>query len=73
MNKYLWRGLVATLLGLAGVYWGVQLMGEDRTRYKGVLTLGVLSFGFGFITLLYRVFRTMDRSALLEEREKRKK
>lgn len=62
-----------TLLGVAGVYWGFKLMGEERELYKLVLTLGVILFGIGFITLIYRVFRRMDRSALLEERKVRKK
>lgn len=72
MNKYLWRGLIALLLGIAGVYWGIQLMGEEQGYYKLVLILGVILFGVGFITLLYRVFRTLDRSALLDARKNQK-
>ncbi|MGO1596511.1 MAG: signal peptidase [Sphingobacterium sp.] len=73
MNRYLLRGLVTTLLGIAGVYWGFKLMGAERELYKLVLTLGVILFGIGFITLIYRVFRRMDRSTLLEERKGQKK
>lgn len=47
-------------------------MGEEQGYYKLVLILGVILFGVGFITLLYRVFRTLDRSALLDARKNQK-
>lgn len=73
MNKYLWRGLLAIVLGMVGIYWGIQLMEQEEGWYKLALTLGVILFGVGFITLVYRLFRSVDRSTLLEKRKTQQK
>ena len=73
MNKYLWRGLLAIGLGMAGIYWGIQLMEQEEGWYKLALTLGVILFGVGFITLMYRLFRSIHRSTLLEKRKTRQR
>lgn len=73
MNKYLWRGLLAIVLGVVGIYWGIQLMEQEEGWYKLALTLGVILFGVGFITLVYRLFRSIDRSTLLEKRKTQQK
>ena len=73
MNKYLWRGLLAIVLGMVGIYWGIQLMEQEEGWYKLALTLGVILFGVGFITLVYRLFRSIDRSTLLEKRKTQQK
>jgi len=48
-------------------------MDADNSWYKPLLIVGVLSFGFGFITLIYRMFRKIDRNSILDERKANKK
>ena len=43
-------------------------MGAENSLYKLLLIAGVLLFGLGVILLLYRIFRKIDRAALIEDR-----
>jgi hypothetical protein len=40
--------------------------------YKPIMILGVLSFGIGFLRIIYRLIRKIDRNALLEMRKDKK-
>ncbi|WP_409151139.1 signal peptidase [Sphingobacterium sp. BS-2] len=73
MNKYLIRGLAFTLLGIICIYYGTILMESDNNWYKPLLVVGVIAFGFGFITFIYRLFRKIDRNSLLDDRKSKKK
>ncbi|GGE11334.1 hypothetical protein GCM10011516_06370 [Sphingobacterium cellulitidis] len=44
-------------------------MQAENNWYKLLLTVGVIAFGVGFITLIYRLFRKIDRNTLLDERK----
>ncbi|OYD40474.1 hypothetical protein CHT99_18455 [Sphingobacterium cellulitidis] len=68
MNKFLIRGLAFTLIGIGCIYYGIILMRAENNWYKLLLTVGVITFGVGFITLIYRLFRKIDRNTLLDER-----
>ncbi|MFD1164152.1 hypothetical protein ACFQ2C_00885 [Sphingobacterium daejeonense] len=76
MNKYLIRGTAFTVVGILCLYYGINLMKSDLTDnlwYKILLIAGVLSFGYGFITLIYRMFRKIDRNTIIDHRKSNKK
>ena len=73
MNKYLLRGIIGTVLGLAFCLLGLYLMDEESPSYKWILVFGVVLFGFGFLTIIYSLIRKIERHSLLDERKKHSK
>ena len=69
-NKYLLRGILGTVLGLAVGALGLFLMDKEQPFYKWVLVLGVVVFGTGFLTIIYSLIRKIERRSLLDERRK---
>lgn len=70
MNKYLLRGIIGTVSGLALCSLGLYLMDDDSSTYKWILMLGVAVFGLGFLTIVYSLIRKIERHSLLDERRK---
>ena len=70
MNKYLLRGIIGTVLGLAFCLLGLYLMDDDFPFYKWILVFGVVAFGVGFLTIVYSLIRKIERRSLLDERKK---
>lgn len=70
MNKYLLRGIIGTALGLALCLLGLYLMDDEFPGYKWVLVVGVVVFGFGFLTIVYSLIRKIERRSLLDERKR---
>ncbi len=70
MNKYLLRGIIGTALGLAFCMLGLYLMRGDFSGYKWMLVIGVVVFGFGFLTIVYSLIRKIERRSLLDGRKK---
>ncbi|TCK83420.1 hypothetical protein C8N28_2021 [Albibacterium bauzanense] len=68
MNKFLSRGLIITALGILIGILGSFLQREEYGIYKWVLTLSVVVFGIGFLTILYSLIRKIERKSILEER-----
>ncbi|WP_188507704.1 signal peptidase [Parapedobacter pyrenivorans] len=73
MNKYLLRGLIGIIVGLACCIIGLFLMGQDRPLYKWAMVVGVIVFGMGFLTTLYSLIRKIERRSLLDERKEQQK
>jgi len=71
MNKYLQRGIVGTVLGLALCLLGLFLMGKELLVYKWVMVCGVIVFGIGFLTIIYGLIRKIERRSILDERNAR--
>ncbi|WP_312138095.1 signal peptidase [Sphingobacterium sp.] len=69
MNKYLLRGIVFLTAGIICVFLGYTLMENENNWYKLLMTLGVIFFGIGFVALMYRIFRKIDRKALIDDRK----
>ncbi|WKK58662.1 signal peptidase [Sphingobacterium sp. BN32] len=69
MNKYLLRGIVFLTAGIICVFLGYTLMENENNWYKLLMTLGVIFFGIGFIALMYRIFRKIDRKTLIDDRK----
>lgn len=69
MNKYLLRGLIYTVTGLACCAWGYALMAGDHLIYKWVMIAGVIIFGMGFLTVVYSFIRKIERQSIIEERK----
>lgn len=70
MNKYLLRGIISTTLGLALCILGLYLMDNEFSGYKWILVIGVVVFGFGFLTIIYSLIRKIERHSLLDERKR---
>ena len=68
MNKYLKKGLVFLVIGILLCYWGLISKDPIASFYKIPLVLGVISFGYGFITIIYSLIRKIERRSILEER-----
>lgn len=62
------RGIWLLLIGTAFVLLGYYLMGEDRFKYGWAMILGVIAFGFGFLSVIYSLIRKVERKAILDER-----
>ncbi|WP_156307562.1 signal peptidase [Sphingobacterium endophyticum] len=73
MNKYLIRGIAFLAIGIICLYYGINLMQTDHFWYKPLLIAGVVFFGFGFLTLIYRIFRKIDRNSIIDQRNEKKK
>lgn len=72
MNKYLRRGLLEIILAILLIFLGYYLMQLKNNWYKPIMILGVLSFGIGFLRIIYRLIRKIDRNSLLEIRKEKK-
>ncbi|MCL4640234.1 MULTISPECIES: hypothetical protein [Olivibacter] len=69
MNKYLKRGILITMLGILMGMLGMYLKRLENDFYGITLTLGVLVFGVGFVTIVYSLIRKIERQSILESRE----
>ena len=68
LNKYMRRGIWLILIGVAFVLLGYYLMEEDIYKYGWSMIIGTISFGVGFLYILYSLIRKMDRKAILDDR-----
>lgn len=69
MNNFLSRGLIITALGiLIGILGSFLQREEYGSIYKWVLTISVIVFGIGFLTIVYSLIRKIERKSILEER-----
>lgn len=68
MNKYFKRGLIFLILGILLCYYGVYSKDPLASFYKVPLVVGVISFGYGFIMIVYSLMRKIERKSILEER-----
>ncbi|MEH6308884.1 signal peptidase [Olivibacter sp. CPCC 100613] len=69
MNKYLKRGILITVLGILIGMLGMYLKRLENDFYGIILTLGVVLFGVGFVTIVYSLIRKIERQSILESRE----
>ncbi|UIR55700.1 signal peptidase [Sphingobacterium sp. SRCM116780] len=72
MNKYLRRGLLEIIIAIVLILVGYYLMNLQNNWYRPLMILGVISFGIGFLRIIYRLLRKIDRNALLEKRKEEK-
>ena len=68
LNKYMRRGILLIIVGVAFVLLGYYLMEEDLYKYGWSMIIGTIAFGAGFLYILYSLIRKMDRKAILEDR-----
>ncbi|TJY67756.1 signal peptidase [Sphingobacterium alkalisoli] len=71
MNKYLFRGILLLLTGIAAVYGGNILMESENSTYKISMVIGVILFGMGFLLIIYSFFRKIDRKTILDRRREK--
>lgn len=69
MNKYLRKGIREIIIGVILVILGYYLMEQRSNWYKLAMLIGVIVFSIGFLTLIYRMIRKVDRNAIIEMRE----
>ncbi len=68
LNKYMRRGILLIIVGVAFVLFGYYLMEEDIYKYGWSMIIGTVAFGAGFLYILYSLIRKMDRKAILKDR-----
>lgn len=68
MNKYLLRGLLMVAVGVGATYYSYGLMVSENDLYKWLMSLGVILFGVGFMTVMYSLFRKIDRRTIQKQR-----
>lgn len=56
------------ILGVLLCYYGVYSKDPLASFYKIPLVVGVVSFGYGFIMIIYSLMRRIERKDILEER-----
>ena len=71
MNKYMKRGLLLVIAGVALILLGYYLMDTEIMKYGWAMIIGYIAFGAGVLYIIYSLIRRIDRSALLEERAER--
>ncbi|MFC6099943.1 signal peptidase [Olivibacter domesticus] len=70
MNKYLKRGIGITLVGIALIVLGMYLKRVESGLYGITLIVGVVTFGVGFVTIVYSLIRKIERQSILDTRNK---
>jgi hypothetical protein len=68
MNRYLKRGLIFLIIGVLLCYYGVYSKDPLASFYKIPLVVGVVSFGYGFVMIIYSLMRKIERKSILEDR-----
>ena len=68
INKYLKRGLLLSLAGIALILFGYYLKDTELMKYGWAMIIGYIAFGLGFLYIVYSLIRKIDRRAILEER-----
>lgn len=75
MNRFLKRGLIGLIAGIALNVAGYTMKEKGIDHYGWLMIIGVILFGIGFILTLYSFMRKVEAQGLIEERaeEKEKK
>jgi hypothetical protein len=68
INKYLKRGIILSIAGIALILLGYYLKDTEVMKYGWAMIIGYIAFGLGFLYILYSLIRKIDRTAILEER-----
>lgn len=68
MNRYLKRGLIFVVLGVALCYYGLYSKDPVASFYKLPLIAGVIAFGYGFVMVIYSLMRKIERRSIEEMR-----
>ena len=67
-NKYMRRGFLLIITGVAFVMLGYYLMEEEIFKYGWSMIIGTVAFGAGFLYIIYSIIRKMDRKAIMDDR-----
>lgn len=67
-NKYMRRGILLMLVGVAFTLLGYYIMDNEDFKYGWAMIIGVSAFGIGFLSFIYSLIRKVERKAILEER-----
>lgn len=68
MNKFMRRGLLLFIAGVALILFGYYLKDTELMKYGWAMIIGYLAFGAGVLYIIYSLIRKIDRRALLEDR-----
>lgn len=74
-NRFLRRGLLLLLAGVAFNIAGYFMKENNMNYYGWIMIAGVIMFGLGFISIFYSFVRKVEAQGIKEERaeEKEKK
>ena len=68
INKYMKRGLLLLLAGIALILFGYYLKDTELMKYGWAMIIGYIAFGLGFLYILYSLIRKIDRRAIMQGR-----
>ena len=68
MNRYLKRGLMLFLAGLALIAFGYYLKDTELFKYGWAMVIGYVAFGCGVLYIIYSLMRKIERRGILKER-----
>lgn len=68
MNKYLKRGLILLIAGVALNLLGYMIRQNDWGLYGWAMITGTISFGAGFLLVFYSIIRRVEYKGMVEER-----
>lgn len=68
INKYLKRGLLLFLAGVALILFGYYLKDTELMKYGWAMIIGYIAFGLGFLYIIYSLIRKIERRGILEHR-----
>ncbi len=62
------RGVLLLTAEILLILIGYYIKDTEIMKYGWAMIIGYIAFGTGFLLILYRIIRKMERNAILEER-----
>lgn len=69
MNRFLKKGLILIVAGVALNVVGYLIKKNDWWHYGWAMIIGTVLFGIGFLLVFYSFVRKVEYQGLIEERE----
>ena len=67
-NKYMKRGLLFFIAGIALIILGYYLKESELMKYGWAMIIGYVAFGAGVLYIIYSLIRKIERRSILQER-----
>ncbi|WP_207426868.1 hypothetical protein [Pedobacter sp. SYSU D00535] len=72
MNRFLKRGIILLIAGIAFNIVGYVMKDRGLDHYGWPMVAGTVLFGLGFLFAFYSLFRKVEAQGLIEERAEEK-
>ena len=67
-NRYMKRGLLFFIAGIALIILGYYLKESELMKYGWAMIIGYIAFGAGVLYIIYSLIRKIERRSILQER-----